>query len=314
MKKKVIIGSVFAVIAIIVIIVISVVTITHSGNEGKKKKDNYTKLAEDFIIALKSEENMEDFLEKNMDFKGMYAYVSDALYEAESAEDYCKIFEKIRNDASEEEIEETTESYVAGFKHLVEYGFELTLKDTNINNPKDYPDFTIVDAIYEEDGEKISFSFDFYKGKLIMITSGEGMENIYEDTAYYSGDEDIPVNLSIGEKRKLNKEIDKHFDGDSHLTGLQVKSLIDSIIKVDKEYMKKDVFVGLYVNVTGKDTWDVGKASEDAKKDKTEENIKKAIEEMEKVKEALDDDKEYYVLQSLNHGIILNISVSDEED
>lgn len=312
MKKKIILGSIIAAVCAIAIIVISVVAITQSGGSSSKKskKQDLDKVAEEFTEAVKTKENMDDFLEKYLDKKALYAYISEDVHEAETAEEYVELFEKKMEEFDEDEIQ----SYMLGFEGFTEYGLKMKLKDTESITSKDCPDFNYVKATYEDDdGVELCFYFDYYKGKLYMLGIGEGLDYLYEDTAYYSGDKDIEVNLTTGEKIKINKKIIETIDQTEYPTGTDIKAMIDAIIEVDEEYMDEDVFVGLYVKLKGKDTYDLSKASTKAKEERTTESKKAAIEEMKKVRSLIENDKEYHAVRSINHGIILEMSVSDEE-
>ena len=302
MKKKVIIGAIVAALVIIAIIICAIAISQSESGSKKKKKNDYSKIAEDFIVALKSEENMEEFAEENMDFKALYAYDSEELAAAESIEEYNELFKKIRDNAAEEDFE------------LASYGLELELNDTKVENPKDYPDFTIFDAIYDEDGEKVSFTFYLYKGKPFMILRGEGLDYVFSDEGYYSGDEDIKVNLTNSEKRKLNKKIGTQLDKSENRNGADISDIIDAIIEVDEEYMEKGVFVALYLDLDGVNTNDLIMASSDAEDERTVESIKAAVEEMKKIKSYLNKDEYYSVTISTNHGIYKSISIEPYEE
>lgn len=314
MKKKVIIGAIVAALVIIAIIICAIAISQSESGSKKKKKNDYSKIAEDFIVALKSEENMEEFAEENMDFKALYAYDSEELAAAESIEEYNELFKKIRDNAAEEDFEEMKDMYIGGYKELASYGLELELKDTKVENPKDYPDFTIFDAIYDEDGEKVSFTFYLYKGKPFMILRGEGLDYVFSDEGYYSGDEDIKVNLTNSEKRKLNKKIGTQLDKSENRNGADISDIIDAIIEVDEEYMEKGVFVALYLHLDGVNTNDLIMASSDAEDERTVESIKAAVEEMKKIKSYLNKDEYYSVTISTNHGIYKSISIEPYEE
>lgn len=317
MKKKVILGIVIIALVIAVSVLTTLLVVKNISKDGKSSKsadkEKYEDFAEEFAVALKSEENMEEFLDKNMDYKGMYAYNSEELYDAKTAEEYNELFEEIRKDVSSEDLEEMKDMYIGGFKGLVEYGLDLKLKETKENKDKDYPDFKSIEAIYEQDGEIFTFFFSLYKEKLIMITRGEGLEYLYEDTAYYSGDEDVKVNLTTAEKISINKRIREILDRRDYKNGADIRDLIDTLIKINEEFLDKKEFVGLYVSLEGVNNNDLIKAMDKVREDRSEDNIRALNKEMEKLKAALDKNETYYITISTNHGVIMELSVSDEE-
>ena len=173
MNKKIILGIILGLIAAIVIIVVSVVAIT--GGKSSTKK-----VAKDFAKAVKSEEAMEKFAKKNINFKYLYAFSEMKINVNKKSEksELEKQFKDILENVDEEDVEEYKELYLNGFKKYVDEDGKLKFKKAG--KAKEYdanPILKLMIAEYEdEEGEEVKYGFLFYKEKLIMFAPASNFD------------------------------------------------------------------------------------------------------------------------------------------
>lgn len=305
MNKKIVLGLIIAAVAIILVLV------TIFSPNGKFNNNYYNKVAEDFVDAVKSEENMGEFLKKYLNEKALYAYTSEDMYDTETMDDFVELFEKNVKNADVKDVAEGIEGYISGFKGFATYGLKIKLKNADMNESEDYRDFQYLKATYEDDeGEELNFYFDFYKNKLYMISSDGNLDYTYyeENDEYDEGDNES--SLTRAEKRKINNRIDQKMINGNKLKGSEVIDLIDEIIKLNEENIDKEIFVGVYITLEDpKVTYDLMFACNDALYNFNNDNAKKAIEEMKKVKSLIDSKEDYYCIESLNKGLVKDISI-----
>lgn len=173
MNKKVLLGIILGVIAAIVVIVVSVVAIT--GGKSSTKK-----VAKDFAKAVKSEEAMEKFAKKNVDFKYSYALSEMSMIVNKNAEksDLEKQFKEILKDADSEDIDNYKEIIIKRLKNFVDEDGKIKLK--KMGKAKEYepnPILKLAIAEYEDgEGDEVEYGFLFYKEKLVLVEPASEFE------------------------------------------------------------------------------------------------------------------------------------------
>lgn len=174
-NKKVIIIAAIVIILAIVAIVCAVVF----------SKPSYKKQISKFEEALKSDENMEKYLDKYADYRAIYA--EEKLFDTDVDRNDGKAVEKAfkseykkakKNDYKDEEFVNDIKDQYKSFTAIASYyeGTEITVKD--IGKAEKFDDCPCLKKVkftlemkYNDNSQEIEMYALFYKGKFVTLYS-----------------------------------------------------------------------------------------------------------------------------------------------
>ena len=307
MKKKVLlIGCIIVVILVLIITAIVVAT---------NQKKSPEALAKDFEKAIKSEEKLEKYLNKNIDFKFgcALAKLEENFYELNQDELNDRIKEEIKG-LDKDEVEEYKDYIINNIKDNVDEGANLKFKE--LSSEKDAEEIDGSDrgmkyrvATYTtSDGEEVEYTFMFFQNKLIAIVKDD-MSKIDEKIS------ELEAELEQSDKKLFNDKFEA-FVTDS-ARGEFVEALLEFVISSNEGCLdNNDHFLSVEVgkNTDYNNSTELDEACKTAKKDENEENIKNANNEIKKLKQKIDHDKKYEIKSTYEDGVIVKMTINEKDE
>lgn len=302
MKKKIIIC-----LALILIVAIAGVCMILFFNKENTFLRNFNR-------ALKNEDHMQKFVEKNIDFNLACAY-DKAMRYTEYPYDGKVIMEqaeKLKDTLTKEEIEKYKSEKMEQYKDFCSKEYSKFKTISKESESEEKPGLTCRKLEKETSSKTEVFVFYYYNDSLVDIK--------YDVISYGFG---------IIEKDMRKSKIESYFGGE--IKGSELKSLIDTIISMNlADAGDRGKFVGINVkensitNYRGyKDLYDAcqkaniydfddGTIIEES--DNSEENVTEATREMAKLKTKINSQKKYNVKAFAYEGNIvwIYIDVPDE--
>ena len=310
MKRKLIVGSIVGVICVAAIIIISVLAITGGGKSPET-------IAKKFTNAMKSEKEMDKYLDKHFDFK-----LSFAIDKTMENDDYL-YNDKDFNDAVNDELNNVKSDELADYeaevreelKGLVDAGAKLKFK--KLSEEKDFPgedNLKYRVATYlDTDKDEQYTSFVFYNKKLVLVMY-DNLDEFYEDyeedievdeeeDEEYDDEEEIveeeekdPTNMTQEQKVAYNEQFST-YEGEE-VAGTEVIALLNLIMSSNTSNVGKDgVFTSVipydFSNLENED--EILNACLDAEDVNSKENVDKVNTELETLKNIIDTNKTYEV-------------------
>ena len=204
MKKKLIIGCVCVFIAIIAVIAVVV---------GINSKKSFPKtIAKDFTKAVKSDEGMEKFAKKYVDFKTAYVLTSinvknDEIQDKEKME---KRINEAKKGVDSDDVEEYRDKMIQDLKDFVDEDVKLKVKKVNkIEEFKASPVCDQVTVVYtDENGDDVEYVFIYYKDKLVMFGPADLLIDESDVVTKTKVEKKESVNLIVEEDEESSDEDD----------------------------------------------------------------------------------------------------------
>lgn len=181
MKKK---GIIICCVCVVVVALIVALVVGLVGAKSPKK------VAKDFAKALRSEENLEKFLDKNIDFKANAAMsaVDDNAdianvksydeYKEKTVEAFEKAYKEVDKDAIEKAKEDVTgEEGLASYKDYIKDDMKFS-KANDLEDCKAFPMFKQMDVTYKSGEDEVELSLLFYKKKLVAFMPTDSLAQI----------------------------------------------------------------------------------------------------------------------------------------
>lgn len=297
-KKKLL--CIFSLVVIVVIVVVAFV-LNHRSYKG---------VAKDFAKAVKSEDDMEKFVEKNFDARAYYVIEmmgKDSDLNKDDQAELKKYFNKEYRKAKKSDYEDSQEQLTEAMKHFVS---DDKLKFKSANDPEEVEDFKLLKKVKvtfeDEDDKEVSYDFYFYKKKLVLIDSYEAKEVVAQSKATMSEQEKDVYNYAV-----------KSYLGDS-VKGTTVKMMIDSIMSSNSANIGEDgKFISVEIDgISGVDSTDLDSACKKANTyeggDNTYDNVTAASKEMTIVKNKISSGKSYKLTAEYERGIIYKVLIEEE--
>ena len=303
-KKK---GISIVAILMVIIAIIAVIFVVN--------RRTYKSVAKDFAKAMQSEEKMNKFVEKNFDFKAMYAIEKigeDDDIDKEDQKELAKAFKKEYKKVKKDDYEDYKDKMKDVMQEFVTEDNKIKLK--NVEKPEKFDEFELLDkceATYEdEDGKEVKLDLYLYKNKIVLIDTNDVITGSIQQAEIATN------NLSQQEIDMYNAGV-KPYIGES-VKGSGVKVMIDTIISQNESNVSQEgKFISLEANdITGYDGEDLEDACKDANLqdggDNTKENVAAATKEMNKLKSRISAAKNYTVSANYEEGVIWKVIIEEK--
>ena len=297
-KKKLL--CILAIVVIVAVVAVAFV-LNHRSYKG---------VAKDFAKAVKSEDDMEKFVEKNFDAKAYYVIEmmgKDSDLDKDDQAELKKYFNKEYRKAKKSDYEDSQEQLIEAMKHYVSDG---KLKFKSADDPEDVEDFKLLKKVKvtfeDEDDEEVSYEFYFYKKKLVLIDSYEAKKAVVQSKAIADEQEKDMYNYTV-----------KSYLGDS-VKGSTVRAMIDSIMSSNSANIGEDgKFISVEIDgISGVDSSNLDSACKKANTyeggENTYDNVTAAGKEMSIVKSKISSGKSYKVTAEYDSGIVYKVLIEEE--
>ena len=326
MKRKLIVGSIVGVICVAAIIIISVLAITGGGKSPET-------IAKKFTNAMKSEKEMDKYLDKHFDFK-----LSFAIDKTMENDDYL-LSHKDFNDVVNDELNNIKSNELADYeaevreelKGLVDA--ESKLKFKKLGEEKDFPGEDSlkyrVATYLDTDKDEQYTSFVFYNKKLVLIMY-DNLDEFYEDYEAdieydeendedYDDEEEIveeeekdPTNMTQEQKVAYNEQFSE-YEG-KEVTGTEAIALLNLVMSSNLSHVGQE---GAFISVNPydisglEDETKILDACLEAYDNNSKENIDKVNTEIEALKKVIDTSKTYEVEYDYEFDIVSEVAITE---
>lgn len=280
---------------------------------------NYKSVINDFAKAVESEEKMEKFAKKNIDFKAVYALQQvseDEDIDMDDEDEVEKAFKKEYKKAKKSDYKDLEEKLIDSLDEMV---VDEKLRVKKIGGLKDYKHLSLFkssEVTFERDGEESKLTFVFYKNKIVTFDYEYDTIQMESDISDRSPETIKDANVSMTQQAKdaYNNYFTPYIGED--LSANEVKALIQSIILSNQQYIDLEgKFVSLEIDgeLAGEtDFSNLDDACENASDNNNDENISNATQQMSKVKVQIDSSKKYDVTADYRKGIIVKIIIKEK--
>lgn len=194
-KKKIIIGIVILVLVIAVSVLTTLVVIKNMDNDNDKEekkpskktsvttkteevkeidKTKYEELAKEYMVALESKNNMDEFVDKYVDFEAFY--VSELAYTGMTYDEVQQAYKEKEKYAKEDDYKEAANLIYYRFILYSNYDFDLEFKDVEVSSDSflSEEDIHVTLNYKNKGGQDITFYFDMADDKIYdASTSGD---------------------------------------------------------------------------------------------------------------------------------------------
>lgn len=282
---------------------------TTASEKKEEKAVDYEEVLTAFAEACQSEDDMEAFVDKYVDFKSLWA-----AQNSDEPSDFADVYDNA--DKSDYEDEDFIQDAKDTFLSFVEEDVEIEISD--VEEDGDFSsigiDFwTAVKFTASSDGEELEMAAIFCEDKLVVVSTASMIDMLREadDTDDEDSDDQVKkttneVSSEISEQEvKLFNAQFESYEGDS-LTASQVKALLEVVISSNSLYEEDGHFVSVYAyNVSGFDTTDLDDACFD-------EDVEAAATEISSLKSKLVSAKKYSVsFEKDSDGFIEEVEIEE---